>query len=279
MHELAARLSLPGAFRPPRTTVDAPLTSFRMETDDATILKQLYRAFRPMRHLEFGTWEGFGARLCAENCEARIWTINLPEGERNESGAPSYADATGATDAGDRIGRLYREACYEERVVQILADSRDYDWSRFEPGFFDTVLIDGGHSQECVSSDTEVALKLVRPAGLCDMARLLPGPGGFARANRRRGRSQSGSRKLGATASPSVGHLLGPAELALDRRPQRTPCSLTWARVFGPADGQWSGSAWLPMPLRLRDLVLGVGPHELIIDAHILHGEAVLDGA
>jgi FkbM family methyltransferase len=175
-HDLAARLRLPGAFRPPRAIVDAPLTQFRMETDDATILRQVYRAFRPKRHLEFGTWEGFGTRICAENCEARIWTINLPEGERDENGAPAYADATGITDTGDRIGWLYREAGYAERVVQILADSRVYDWRGFESGFFDTILIDGGHTEGCVASDTEVALNLARRGGLVIWHDFCPDP-------------------------------------------------------------------------------------------------------
>ncbi len=175
-HELGARLGLQGAFRPPRAIVDVPLTQFRMETDDAIILKQLYRAFRPKRHLEFGTWEGFGVRLCAENCDADIWTVNLPDGERDERELPLYQDARGVSDAGKFIGRLYREAGYEERVTQILADSRNYHWDQFRPGYFDTVLIDGGHTEDCVASDSDVALQLTRVGGLVIWHDFCPDP-------------------------------------------------------------------------------------------------------
>jgi predicted O-methyltransferase YrrM len=175
-HELGARLGLPGAFRPPRAIVDVPLTQFRMQTDDAIILKQIYRAFRPKRHLEFGTWEGFGARLCAENCDADIWTFNLPDGERDEGGLPVYQDARGVSDAGEFVGKLYREAGYEGRVTQILADSRNYSWDQFRCGYFDTVLIDGGHTEDCVASDSGVALKLTRAGGLVIWHDFCPDP-------------------------------------------------------------------------------------------------------
>jgi hypothetical protein len=57
-----------------------------MESDDSQILAYLYRNHQPRRHLEFGTWEGFGAVLCAQNCDAEIWTLNLPAGERTGEG-------------------------------------------------------------------------------------------------------------------------------------------------------------------------------------------------
>jgi predicted O-methyltransferase YrrM len=156
---------------------------WRMENDDSHILAYLYRNHQPRRHLEFGTWEGFGAVLCAQNCDAEIWTLNLPEGERTDEGASVYGrpvtagealaasltvprDATVQTDAGDWIGWRYRAAGYTKRVRQILVDSTKWDSSPFADGFFDSILIDGGHATDVVISDTSKSLRLLRPGGL-----------------------------------------------------------------------------------------------------------------
>lgn len=161
----------------------------KMETDDAVILAHLYRAARPMRHLEFGTWEGFGASLCAANCDAEIWTLNLAQGEPRADGGPAYSmvrdaaevarigDATPVliddngqpiyqTDAGAFIGWRYRAAGYAGRVHQILVDSTQWDSTDLASASFDTVLVDGGHDMAAVVSDTNHALRLLRPGGL-----------------------------------------------------------------------------------------------------------------
>jgi predicted O-methyltransferase YrrM len=168
-----------------------PLNQWKMEEDDAPILQFLYRAHRPMRHLEFGTWQGFGAVLCLEACEATVWTINLSAGERRSDGTWAYGqrvfgeanalqgiisetfgeDELGPrtyhrTDAGGYIGRLYREKGLGRRVCQIYCDSREWDTSNYPSGFFDSVLVDGGHQPDVVTSDTRKALPLLRSGGL-----------------------------------------------------------------------------------------------------------------
>lgn len=160
------RLGCGYAFRAPRRLIDTPLGLFRMESHDSQILAQLYRMHQPERHLEFGTWQGFGTALCARNCDAKIWTVNLPEGETRADGQAAYADAGGASDAGSRIGHLYRSAGFADRVTQLLCDSCTLDETTFGCGFFDSALIDGGHSSDVVASDTEKAIYLVRSGGL-----------------------------------------------------------------------------------------------------------------
>lgn len=154
------------AFVTPFKIYHRSLASFKMEIDDAPILKYLYRNARPRRHLEFGTWQGFGATLCADACDAEIWTLNLPEGERSKTGATVYSSGESASDAGDMIGWMYRSAGYGERVHQILADSQHWDASEFAAGFFDSVLVDGGHTPEVVKNDTDKSLPLLRSGGL-----------------------------------------------------------------------------------------------------------------
>lgn len=175
---------------------------WKMEVDDAPILRYLYQQFKPRRHLEFGTWEGFGTALCLEACDATVWTINLLEGEKRDDGSWAYGrkfapdetvpgwsnrqefsvetvrkrlfkskveqrtDVYYQTDALGFVGRIYRDKGLSHRVCQIYCDSRQWDDHNYPADFFDSVLIDGGHTQEIVSSDTHKALKVLRPGGL-----------------------------------------------------------------------------------------------------------------
>lgn len=169
------------------------LADWRMEDDDAPILRYLYRHVAPRRHLEFGTWEGTGACYCLEESNATVWTINLSHGEVS-GGDPAYASPVASppagavpieesggtkvyqTDAGIFIGHKYRDAGFGHRVCQILCDSRQWDTTNYAPGFFDSVLIDGGHSKDVVVSDTRAALALTRPGGLVMWHDFCPDP-------------------------------------------------------------------------------------------------------
>jgi predicted O-methyltransferase YrrM len=167
-----------------------------MEIDDAPILRYLYRELRPKRHLEFGTWEGTGACYCLEESDAHVWTINLPNGEFAD-GRPAYSSSVGVvpdgavplterdgvvvyqTDAGPFIGHRYRSAGFAKRVTQIYADSREWDEAEFTPGFFDSVLVDGGHSDDVVLNDTRKAFTLVKPGGVIFWHDFCPDPSIF----------------------------------------------------------------------------------------------------
>jgi len=131
---------------PPRPSAKA-LDQWKMEEDDAPIFQFLYQTHQPRRHLEFGTWQGWGALLCLESCAATVWTMNLPDGEKRRDGTWAYGervtnasnspqnivvanygeDELGAinyhrTDAGGYIGRFYREKGLDHRVCQIYCD-------------------------------------------------------------------------------------------------------------------------------------------------------------
>lgn len=167
------------------------LTEWRMEDDDAPILRYIYSTFRPRRHLEFGTWKGFGACLCLDSCDAEVWTINVAEGETRPDGSWAYGERLACgqsvspddvvvtfgkdelgpqtwlrTDAGGAIGHLYRERGLGHRVHQIYCDSREFDITPYADNFFDSILVDGGHTPEIVASDTQKALQVLRPGGL-----------------------------------------------------------------------------------------------------------------
>jgi predicted O-methyltransferase YrrM len=186
---------LAGLFSVPLSLPPAPspkgLNQWKMEEDDAPILQFLYQAHQPRRHLEFGTWQGWGAALCLESSAATVWTINLPDGESRLDGTWAYGervleggtippdiqtatygeDEVGPrtyhrTDARGYIGRIYREKGLGNRVCQIYCDSREWDPTNYPADFFDSVLIDGGHQPEVVVNDAQKALRVLRSGGL-----------------------------------------------------------------------------------------------------------------
>ena len=171
----------------PEASLKKPLSQWKMEVDDAPIFRYLYRNFRPKRHLEFGTWQGRGVTYVLEECDATVWTINLLVGERKEDGSYEYGvspeerdsamawarrlgmaqlQSTCITDSLGFIGRYYLERGLGHRVCQIYCDSRQWDTSAYPAGFFDSILIDGGHQRDVVLNDTRKALPLLRSGGL-----------------------------------------------------------------------------------------------------------------
>jgi|GEM_PF-3510811 len=168
------------------SSLNKSFKTWKMEDDDSPIFRYLYRNFKPDRHLEFGTWQGTGVTYVTEECDASVWTLNLFEGEKKTGGDNAYgvtgdkeldvwADFIGIkvdkkgfhhTDAFGYIGNKYLSRDYGHRVCQIYADSKKWDISKYPEGFFDSVLIDGGHYSDVVMNDTLKALKLVRSGGL-----------------------------------------------------------------------------------------------------------------
>lgn len=208
------------------------LDEWQMERDDAPIFSYLYRQIAPRRHLEFGTWQGYGACLCLENSAATVWTLNLPDGESNPDGTWAYghrvlddsATPPGAvsvnygrdeegprtyhrTDAASYIGRLYREKGLGHRVCQIYCDSRAWDTTAYPSDFFDSALIDGGHSAEVVVSDTRKALSVLRPGGLILWHDFCPQPGFRERFGSVAGVS-AGLEQLLPELRPQLSHLV-----------------------------------------------------------------------
>jgi hypothetical protein len=185
--ELHTRLGYREPLHYPEASMEKPLTQWEIETDDAPIFRYIYRTFRPRRHLEFGTWQGAGTVYCLEECEATVWTINLPFGDFNANGIGQYgyydaetneilawAQKIGMnvqkeqriTDTLGFIGRFYLGKNLGNRVCQIYCDSGQWDISNYPAHFFDSVLIDGGHYEDVVINDTCKALTVLRSGGL-----------------------------------------------------------------------------------------------------------------
>ena len=167
----------------PKSSLIKKFSQWKMEVDDAPIFRYIYRNARPRRHLEFGTWQGKGTVFCLEECDATVWTINRPFGEHEGAygfGPEELADAhlwamkVGmqvsergyASDSIGFIGKDYLERNLGNRVCQVYCDSREWDTSNIPEGFFETILVDGGHIADVVASDTRKALPLLRSGGI-----------------------------------------------------------------------------------------------------------------
>ncbi len=127
--------------------------------------------WRPERLFEFGTYLGGSALQVAANSEAEIYTLDLPPGEGQEvldKDIDVYPDEP---------GRKFHGTPYESRIHQLYGNSLTFDYSTHH-GLCDMVFVDANHHYEHVCSDTDNALKLVRPGGLVlwhDYADYAPG--------------------------------------------------------------------------------------------------------
>jgi hypothetical protein len=197
--ELHTRLGFPEQLNFPDSSLSKRLIEWKMEIDDAPIFRYIYRNFRPCRHLEFGTLMGTGVLYCLEECDATVWTMNILEGEKKPDGSRVYGEGflykyydylppwtkkmplwmkkkiygddknfghSYQTDTIGQIGRYYLEKGFGNRVCQIYGYSRQWETSNYHDGFFDSALIDGGHSEDVVKNDTQKALKLLRSEGM-----------------------------------------------------------------------------------------------------------------
>jgi predicted O-methyltransferase YrrM len=106
---------------------------------------------QPRTIFEFGTFDGATARRLAELLpSAEIFTIDLPD-SISESAA-----------RGRRTGELLDGV---PNVTQLTGDSRTFDFSAFT-NRVDLVIVDAGHSFDCVLSDTQSALRMLTTDGV-----------------------------------------------------------------------------------------------------------------
>jgi SAM-dependent methyltransferase len=106
--------------------------------------------------LEIGTYDGFTALNIAANVDAggMVYTVDLPP----ERDAIAYASDP------KLVGSKFIMEPECERIRQLWADSTKADWQDFG-GIFDLILIDGCHEYRYVKSDSENAIRHIRPGG------------------------------------------------------------------------------------------------------------------
>ena len=132
--------------------------------DELAYLALITALLQPKIVFEIGTYRGRTALNFALNSSpsCRVYTLDLPPD----------SPTTAANNAADQklIGRAdpgvdYRHKGGSEKITQLYGNSVTFDYTPYVAQA-DLVFVDGGHDFETVLSDTQNALRIVRPGGV-----------------------------------------------------------------------------------------------------------------
>lgn len=141
---------------------DVKYTRWNMDPIEQYFLAALASQRQPRTIFEIGTFDGSTTLLLARAApEAQIFTLDLPpdaEVLTNEAGSAQHLEGMGSW------GARFQGHAEAERITQLFGDSRTYDFTPHY-GKIDLVVVDGGHSAECVTPDSENALRMMSPHG------------------------------------------------------------------------------------------------------------------
>ncbi len=149
---------------------------------DLISLCQLCHVLNPRTIFEIGTLRGYTALHLAMNSspDCRIFTLDLPKNELLKNEPPEGKVPKAQAKANLRlrttlmddlhsqmeVGEYYfRGTPHADRIQLLFGDSAVFDFSPHH-GKVDLFFIDGAHSYDYVRSDTENALRCVRPGGV-----------------------------------------------------------------------------------------------------------------
>jgi predicted O-methyltransferase YrrM len=149
---------------------------------DLISLCQLCHVLNPRTIFEIGTLRGYTALHLAMNSspDCRIFTLDLPKNELLKNEPPEGKAPKAQAKANLRlrttlmddlhsqmeVGEYYfRGTPHADRIQLLFGDSAVFDFSPHH-GKVDLFFIDGAHSYDYVRSDTENALRCVRPGGV-----------------------------------------------------------------------------------------------------------------
>ncbi|HJT90694.1 MAG TPA: class I SAM-dependent methyltransferase [Mycobacterium sp.] len=136
--------------------------------NELALMAIVTKALEPAHVFEIGTFRGRTALNFALNSPAgcQIFTLDLPKEALVEETVAAHANRADATlIEARRVGLDYDGKDVSSKITQLYGDSRTFD---FEPyaSRMDLVFVDGGHTYDVVTSDTEKALKMCRPGGI-----------------------------------------------------------------------------------------------------------------
>lgn len=134
-----------------------------MSSQDLYALLRVVRWIQPKRIFEIGTFQGITTAHIAVNCDAEIYTLDLPRDLAGEV-AGYTANDVALLQSRDEIGKGYREFNSEGRIHQLFGDSRAFDYSAYA-GTMDLVLVDACHLYDYVINDTQHACELLGKRG------------------------------------------------------------------------------------------------------------------
>jgi predicted O-methyltransferase YrrM len=140
---------------------DTTYMGWNMDPMEQFFLGGVARLRQPRTIFEIGTFNGATTLLLARSVPtAHVYTLDLPPEDLD----PGSAYEAARNKAGSWGARFHNEP-EGDRITQLFGDSRKYDFSPYY-GKMDLVVVDGGHDADCVTPDTENALRMVSMGGL-----------------------------------------------------------------------------------------------------------------
>ncbi|MBP9841357.1 MAG: class I SAM-dependent methyltransferase [Simkaniaceae bacterium] len=124
---------------------------------------------KPKTLLEIGTFDGNTTLQIALNSpvEATIHTIDLPSCGEQNTHLPILQEDVKFVQDKNKLMRKYIGSSVEGKIQQHFGDSTAYEFAKFtDSGLIDFCFIDGGHSYDCVKSDTENVFQIMNPKGI-----------------------------------------------------------------------------------------------------------------
>ncbi len=123
------------------------------------------RHIRARRIFEFGTYLGRTTFHLALGKDAKeVFSLDLdPSAEYTKKMKIGRA-VTAVHDRGLQ-GYFFRNHECGHQITQLHGDSRTFDFSPYQENI-DFIFIDGGHTYDVVSNDTDCALRMLRPGGI-----------------------------------------------------------------------------------------------------------------
>jgi predicted O-methyltransferase YrrM len=133
--------------------------------DELAYLALITRVSSPRKIFEIGTYRGRTALNFANNSPADciVYTLDLPAEVRTEFQTRTNIDDA-ALIRSSAPGVDYHGKPAAGKIQQLFGDSTRFDFSAYF-GQVDIVFVDGAHHYEAARSDTENALKMVKPGG------------------------------------------------------------------------------------------------------------------
>ncbi|MDX2028632.1 MAG: class I SAM-dependent methyltransferase [Alphaproteobacteria bacterium] len=161
-----------GTLGPERSTEIRFIANFKVEGGisdlESWILCNL--AKKAARIFEIGTCTGKTAYLLAANAQpqARIFTLTLrPEDAGQYTAAAGDApDARASAAMESRFSTFFYNGTSEEgKIQQLFGDSKNFDETPYLNSC-DLIFVDGSHARSYVESDSQKALRMVKPGGV-----------------------------------------------------------------------------------------------------------------
>ncbi len=139
---------------------ESRIVGWSLDLHELVHVLAIVRYTKARRVLEIGTFDGFAALNLAANLDdgGMVYTVDLPP--ERQVGADSIPNAS----APENVGSKFKNEEEGKKIRQLWADSTTADWAQFGSPF-DLVLVDGCHDYRYVKSDSENAIKHVRPGG------------------------------------------------------------------------------------------------------------------